>query len=190
MLIKRNKRFSNAKLDSFRKITPEHAKLIDYLHYCLINGFKENVFICGDVGVGKTYIGYSLLEETTKIIKFRGSEYYDCKNIYYIKMDDLFEQIKSSFSDKELYPENTKNVSVLIIDEVKQMSEWESSEFFTIIDSRYNDMLPTIIISNLREERLKIILGPRIYDRLFGNIKKFCLIAPSGRKDELFNANL
>lgn len=78
----------------------------------------------------------------------------------------------------------------MIIDEVKQMSEWESSEFFTIIDSRYNDMLPTIIISNLREERLKTILGPRIYDRLFGNVKKFYLIAPSGRKNELFNANL
>lgn len=97
MLVRRNKRFSNAKLDSFRKITPEHAKLIDYLHHCLTNGFNENVFICGDVGVGKTYIGYSLLEETTEVVKFKGIEYYNCENIYYIKMDDLFEQIKIIF---------------------------------------------------------------------------------------------
>lgn len=190
MLVRRNKRFAGANLDKFRTLTPEHKRLIDYLNKCLKNGFKTNIFINGDVGTGKTYIAYSLLEETSKILKFQGVEYYDAKKIYYIKASDLFETIKSSFSDKELYPENVKSVSVLVIDEVIQMTEWEQSELFSIVDSRYNDMLPTIIISNLPEEKIKLILGPRTYDRLFGNVQKFTLVAPSGRKNESFTTNM
>jgi DNA replication protein DnaC len=56
----------------------------------------------------------------------------------------------------------------LIIDEVGMQfgSDTEKMIIFDIIDGRYNNMLPTILISNLELSEVKELIGDRSIDRL------------------------
>ena len=73
---------------------------------------------------------------------------------------------------------------LLIIDEVgvQYGSDSERTELYEIFNSRYNDMLPTIVVSNNTVEELQRILGQRIYDRLSGGALIFELNGRSHRQ--------
>ena len=57
---------------------------------------------------------------------------------------------------------------LLIVDEVGAQfgSEGERVQLFDILDQRYQQMLPTLIITNLNPQELRECLGDRSYDRL------------------------
>jgi DNA replication protein DnaC len=56
----------------------------------------------------------------------------------------------------------------LILDEVgvSFRSEAEKTQLFDVLDGRYREMRPTVIVSNLNAKDLQECLGPRIFDRL------------------------
>lgn len=95
--------------------------------------------------------GYALLTSVNKIIReFRGTWSKDSTE----SEDDVIKK----FSEPHL----------LVIDEVgvQYGSESEKLIIFEIINNRYEDMLPTILISNETRERLVEILGERVIDRM------------------------
>ena len=59
-------------------------------------------------------------------------------------------------------------LDLLVIDEVGVQfgSDTEKMFMFDIIDGRYQEMKPTILISNLAIEGIKKLMGERIIDRL------------------------
>ena len=59
-------------------------------------------------------------------------------------------------------------VDLLIVDEVgvKAGTENEKQIIFNVLNERYNNVLPTVLISNLRENEVKTYLGERVWDRL------------------------
>ncbi|MBV8667045.1 MAG: ATP-binding protein [Burkholderiaceae bacterium] len=59
-------------------------------------------------------------------------------------------------------------IDLLILDEVgvQYGTEAEQISLFDIIDKRYRDLMPTILISNLGTGDMKAFLGERSYDRL------------------------
>lgn len=85
----------------------------------------------------------------------------------------LLQYIKGSYGDKAEYSEAQAFASLvdpdlLIIDEVgaTKPSEFELATLFTVINGRYEDQRPTIVISNLDFDRLGEVLGERSVDRL------------------------
>ena len=82
--------------------------------------------------------------------------------------------------------ETEKTVPVLIIDEVglQYGTPFERLELFDLFNSRYENMLPTICLSNLKMEEIERILGKRIFDRLSQNMECFYLSGKSQRLKE------
>lgn len=60
------------------------------------------------------------------------------------------------------------SIDLLILDEVgvQYGTEAEQVSLFDIIDKRYRDMMPTILLTNLSTKGMKEFLGDRSYDRL------------------------
>ena len=88
---------------------------------------------------------------------------------------DMTSQVKDAYkSDDTTTQQVVKEFSffdLLIIDEVgiQTSSEAEKRIFFDIINKRYENMLPTILISNLELQELTAFVGERVMDRMKEN---------------------
>jgi DNA replication protein DnaC len=102
---------------------------------------------------------------------------------------NLFTSIKSTYSsnseksEKEVISEYCE-AALLVIDEVQVRSEtkFEDDKLTTIIDARYMDGMPTILISNYTWERLASTLSPAVIDRFDENGVKLVFDWESFRK--------
>ena len=183
------KRFAECSLDNFIPANKEQQEMIDYLRECLKNGFKENIIISGGVGLGKTHLGYAIVNALEdKKISPTGWEFYTKKSVEFTTIKNIIDNIKHLWTDKaDEYDLNVvsefKKIGLLIIDEVgvQYGTDSERLELFEIFDSRYKNMLPTIAISNHTKDEMLRILGLRITDRLFSGAKFFELKGKSQR---------
>ncbi|MCY1283278.1 DNA replication protein DnaC [compost metagenome] len=94
----------------------------------------------------------------------------------YAPAPDIIAAIKASFgrdskaSEASIMAELAK-VDLLLIDELGAQggTEFERQSLHQIIDTRYRNMLPTIITSNLPGGELSAYIGDRALDRLREN---------------------
>lgn len=202
MSMKINKRFADRTFENYKCETKQQKDLVEYLKKCCEDKkFPENVVIMGNVGMGKTHLIYSIFnkcctrKKTQNTSSFYKTDYeyysqYDddykkiCPDFHYTTIKDIIDSIKTSWSEKEVANlEKEKTCDVLIVDEVgvQYGTDMERTELFEIFNYRYNEMLPTIIVSNNSKEQIFDILGKRIADRLFGDAKVFILQGRSKR---------
>jgi DNA replication protein DnaC len=118
------------------------------------------LILCGKLGTGKTHLALSIAAEVVKT----GVE---CR---YINLLDLIRWVRSTWKDGNEYRvlNELSNYGLLIIDEigVQNGTENEKTILFDIINSRYENMLPTIIISNLAIEEISQLISERSVDRI------------------------
>ena len=187
-----NKRFKACSLDNFKCESREQQEMINYFKNCLEKGFNENVILIGGVGLGKTHIAYSLINSLEKIKKSEYSkasfEYYTNEKAELTTIKGIIDAIRACWhKDADEIDRNTvkrvKSIGLLIVDEVgvQYGTDSERLELFDIFNYRYNEMLPTMILSNLNREQIDRTLGQRISDRLFGGAKIFELKGQSKR---------
>jgi DNA replication protein DnaC len=126
------------------------------------NGFSGNLIMIGKVGTGKTLLASAIIES----LSFK----YSCR---LIKFSEIMRNIRASyqkdagFTDDDVIKAYSSS-KLLVIDEmgVQGGTDAERQAIFEIIDNRYQQMLPTVIISNLDMEGLKAVMGERVVDRL------------------------
>jgi len=115
----------------------------------------------GTCGTGKTHLACAV----ASAVAFSG---YQAK---VSKVYDIIQRIKNTWSDRsvteaEIIIQYTEP-DLLVIDEigVQYGSESEQLILFRILNARYEDLKPTIIVSNLAEDDLTEYLGERVIDR-------------------------
>ena len=124
----------------------------------------RGMIITGTVGVGKTHLAASIINE---IIKPDNSV-----NAIYVTFSDMIRHIRSAWRDRSVDEQSLINkyssVSMLIIDEIGVQfgSDSEMVQMFEVMNKRYGEMLPTVLISNLQMDELCKLLGDRIIDRM------------------------
>ena len=77
---------------------------------------------------------------------------------------------------------------ILILDEIgkRVLADWQRIQLEELLSSRYNDMLPTVYITNLEQSEFRKFLGSRLVDRLRENkIKRFAFDGESLRGEIL-----
>lgn len=123
---------------------------------------RSAVFL-GGTGCGKTHLAIGLLRH---VIEKGG-------RAYYTTVLDMLVRIKSSYRRGAGETERQAmdffaGQDFLVIDEVgKQLdTEHEQAHFFAILNQRYNDQRPTLLVTNLPKLKFLDFVGAAVADRL------------------------
>lgn len=124
------------------------------------------LIFCGRTGTGKTHLSCAIANNILK----KG------KTALFMSVIDAVRRVKETYSRNSLLTERQAiesfvEPSLLILDEVGIQfgSEAEKMIIFEIINKRYENIKPTILITNLEPEELKSYIGDRVVDRLREN---------------------
>ena len=164
-------RFAAATFDSYRaEKEPQHKALAKCRAYAeqLPANYRagRSLLLTGNVGCGKTHLASAIVRT---VVADR------CRALI-IPAGDIVSIARASMVPGSGYIDRDVAVhlgglDLLVIDEVgaQKGSEYELGLLHSIIDRRYQAVLPTVVISNLNAEGLKSYIGDRALDRLRQN---------------------
>ena len=176
------KRFQNRRFETF-KITDKNKPAYEKCKkYCENFPYEDGhgLLIIGDYGTGKTHLAVSILHSILE---------KDVSSLF-VLVPELLMKIRSSFDDKtdsNQLIRKIKKVSFLVFDDLgaEKTTDWVREQLFMIINSRYEDMLPTVITSNLPLKELEDKIGPRTVSRLIEMCEGVMLGGEDYRKQKL-----
>lgn len=135
------------------------------------DNFKEHfqqgttMVLSGSQGTGKSHLALAIAQQ----LMGRAS-------VMYMNTLDAVRAVRDTWRRESEKSENQVldelgGIGLLIIDEVgvQYGTEGEQVIMFDIINRRYRDMMPTILLTNLDKDGLKNYLGERSFDRLREN---------------------
>lgn len=139
--------------------TDEQEQLYLRLAAILHQKVSKGLYICGDLGVGKTYLCTALANSLVK----------KKERVAFVKVTDFFNRMRSFFNtDSQQIDKNIsllKKADYLFLDDIgsEAVSEFVRDDIlFRILDYRLDHSLTTIFTSNLTKEEL---LKQYQYDR-------------------------
>lgn len=119
----------------------------------------------GKPGTGKSHLAISIAQEI-----MAGHTALYTSAIDAVRMIRDTWRRDSNKTERQVLDE-LASIDLLILDEVgvQYGTEAEQVSLFDIIDKRYRDLMPTILLTNLNAKGMKEFLGDRSYDRLREN---------------------
>jgi DNA replication protein DnaC len=154
----------------------------------------KGLFIYGIAGSGKTLYACSLAFEFLRR-SYIFPEYPSGRQITFTNVPNLLEEIRASFNISKKYEEGqqeeqktTKEIldyysstDILILDDLgtERSTEWTLQILQILINNRYENILPTIITSNLGLKALSEQLDDRISSRIY----EMCSVKNLGKED-------
>jgi len=167
-------RFLTSTFDNY-ECTTEHQKQIknDLKNF----NYDKNICFLGKTGNGKTHLACALLSKRISNTNFDKEDYSSFKLRFNVQVDCAYIKFYylAHLKVKE-FQEFKKiiNKKFLIIDEVGTSdSDFKNNLLFEIIDERYDNILSTMLISNLPVDAFKSILTPASYSRIKENFIVF-----------------
>jgi DNA replication protein DnaC len=160
-------RFIGRSFDNYRADTPAQRAALtaarDYAENFSHHAHSgESLLMLGKAGTGKSHLATAILQAIMPA---------HCG--MYSTASDVIEMVRETWRrDSEQSQAKVlrllSSVPLLVIDEVgvQYGTESEQNTLFQIIDRRYRDRRPTILMANLQPSELQTLLGDRIFDRL------------------------
>ncbi|PUB43206.1 ATP-binding protein [Pseudomonas sp. GV047] len=165
------KRFAGKTFAGYIADTPEQQKALKTcIRYAAefkqIAAAGRCLLLLGKPGTGKTHLSVAIANEImakssdTAVYRTIGSVLQAIRATYDHASDQSESQILSSLISP----------SLLILDEIgvskEKPSDFELTTLFAIINGRYEELRPTVIVSNLDAKALATAIGERCADRL------------------------
>lgn len=163
------KRFRGKKFSAYKVENSGQQKALDACR-SYAEEFKENLdlgrclILCGKPGTGKTHLATAIADYLITETKYTA---------VYRSLFSILQSVKNTYgndaesTERQVFRDLVRP-DLLIIDEIgaTKSTEFELSTLFALINARYENQLPTLIISNLAPEELKGAIGERCVDRL------------------------
>jgi len=137
-----------------------------------VEAFSENfevgrsMMLLGQVGTGKTHLATGILQQ---VIRNFGSQGLLGR---YVTAGGIIRSVKDTFgnqgkTESQVYADLIA-AHLLVIDEVgvQHVTDFERTVLFEVINGRYEQLKPTLVVSNLGLPDLRQCLGDRAVDRL------------------------
>lgn len=162
-------RFRGKTIDSFKADTPEQVRakkvFADYaknMERYVKQG--RSLVMTGRPGTGKTHLACGLLE-AAKEVGLSG---------LFTSVGKIVRNVRSTWrgnGSEEQAIQSYIDVDLLVVDEVgvQAGSDNEQQILFAVLNGRYEEMKPTIVISNLDLVGVQKFIGERAFDRLREN---------------------
>ena len=161
------KRYRGLSLEAYTVSSEKQKKVIEFLREYGKRDLRnmENLIIHGAPGTGKTHM----------ICAFVQSRGVDAQ---YWKLSDIMRTVKDGYSGGEetelRFINRLAEVPILAIDEIGRQggTAFEGGFMFDLLDDRYDNLLPTILVSNLPvtgEPSMTSYLGISVMDRINEN---------------------
>lgn len=161
-------RFQGRDFNSYRPADEKQARVLkvckayaDKFDDRLANG--GGLVLCGLPGTGKTHLACAIANQIA----------YQGRTSSFVSVMQAVRKVKQTYSRDSNESESDAIASffkpdLLILDEVGVQfgSETEKLILFEIINGRYEQMRPTILISNLTAQELGAFIGERAIDRM------------------------
>jgi len=161
--------FRGRTFQNYRAETPEMASALNISREFAENFYsshlKSGTFLVfgGQPGTGKSHLALAIAQQVISR-----------STVMYLDVMDVFRKVRSTWSKESKDTEDDvlrllgSLVDLLIIDEVgsQRGTDDEQMILFDVINRRYRDLRPTILLTNLMGKTLTDYLGPRITDRM------------------------
>ncbi|MGK0158883.1 ATP-binding protein [Pseudomonas mosselii] len=165
------KRFADRSLANYKA---EHKGQAEALRFCrhyvkTFDQIAENgrcMVLLGKPGTGKTHLGSGMANDLMRTTSH---------SAVYRTVGSILQAIRATYDRSSDATEasilaSLIEPSLLVLDEVgvskEQPSDFELTTLFAIINGRYEQVKPTVVISNLGPEQLPVAMGERCVDRL------------------------
>lgn len=161
-------RFKESRFDNFIAKNEAQQKAVDICRAYASNWqtVKERgmgLILSGKAGTGKTHLACSIAHE---FIEQGGMAVFST-------VAEMMRQIKSSFakdsdSTEQQMIDHFSGIQLLILDEVGMDygTEFNKALIFEVLNKRYENVLPTILLTNLDTSALREYIGERLIDRM------------------------
>ena len=168
-------KFNDADFSNYEAKEYETIKTVRELIKYAENPGRKTAFLLGNVGLGKTHLGVAILKTCRR-------------SPAYVSMREACIELAVSRSFKA--DKNTKEVldgysrsGMLVIDEIGRGSDTSDEKLFLsyVMNKRYENNRPTVLITNLAYDAVKTLLGADIIDRILETGKSFTLTGESYR---------
>ena len=159
-----------------------HTFIKDFDKAYSLRKFK-NLLICGDAGVGKTFLTNCIAKELLD----------KAYSVIYVTASELFDILAKSSFEKDDYDAAEKTdfiyfCDLLIIDDLgtEMTNTFTSSQLYSCINNRMLKGLSTIISINLTLDDIHTTYNERISSRLIGEYKGIQIIGKDNRRNKHF----
>ena len=139
--------------------TVDHKLMNNEIINSIINLMRssKSLLLQGNVGSGKTYLLYYLIKRGVRAIFYKAYE-----------IDNLSLKYLNENHSNEVLISELQSTRILFIDDlgVNRLTERFERDLYMILDYRLENLLPTLISTNLSDEDLIKNYGERIFSRL------------------------
>ena len=164
-------RFKSRRFDNYVVEQDAQAKALNIcktyaVEWAKVKQAGTGLIFSGKAGSGKTHLACSIAHEVIE----QGAK------VQFATVAEVMRQIKSSFSKDSETTEQQEidhfsSIDLLILDEVGMDygTDFNKALIFEILNKRYENVLPTILLTNLDADALIEYMGERLVDRMREN---------------------